>query len=258
MAARLEGKVALISGATGGIGEATARAFLREGAKVLLFGRSAEKLRDTAARLGAGKDALATFQGDAGEESAAQGAVAATAAAFGGVDILFANAGVEGAPKRIDQLEEAEFEVVLRTNLIGVWAAIKHCAAPMKARGGGSMIATSSVLGTVGFAGSAPYVASKHAVIGLVRTAALELGRIGIRVNAIAPGFIDNPMMRRVGAEVDPAHPDAVEKKLTSQTALRRYGTNEEVAQLAVYLASDEASYTTGGVHILDGGFTAA
>ena len=254
---RLAGKVAIVTGATGGIGEATAALFLREGAKVMLVGRSAGKLAETADRLAA-PDGLARFQADAGDETATAAAVAATAAAFGGVDILFANAGTEGVIKTLDQHSQAEFEAVLRTNLTGVWAAMKHCVAPMKARGGGSMIANASMLGMVGFAGGAPYVASKHAVCGLVKSAALELGGFGIRVNAIAPGFIDNRMMQSLAEQAAPDAPDAVRDGLAAQVALRRYGTNEEVAHLALYLASGEASYTTGAVYAIDGGFTAA
>jgi NAD(P)-dependent dehydrogenase (short-subunit alcohol dehydrogenase family) len=254
---RLAGKVAIVTGATGGIGEATAALFLSEGAKVMLVGRSAAKLAATADRL-AGADRVARSEADAGDEAATAAAVAATAAAFGGVDILFANAGTEGVIKTLDQHSQAEFEAVLRTNLTGVWAAMKHCVAPMKARGGGSMIANASMLGMVGFAGGAPYVASKHAVCGLVKSAALELGGFGIRVNAIAPGFIDNRMMQSLADQAAPDNPDAVRDGLAAQVALRRYGTNEEVARLALYLASGEASYTTGAVHAIDGGFTAA
>jgi NAD(P)-dependent dehydrogenase (short-subunit alcohol dehydrogenase family) len=254
---RLGGKVAIVTGATGGIGEATAALFLSEGAKVMLVGRSAAKLAATADRLGSG-DRLARFVADAGDETATAAAVAAAVAAFGGIDILFANAGTEGVIKTLDQHSQAEFEAVLRTNLTGVWAAMKHCVAPMKARGGGSMIANASMLGMVGFAGGAPYVASKHAVCGLVKSAALELGGFGIRVNAIAPGFIDNRMMQSLADQAAPDNPDAVRDGLAAQVALRRYGTNEEVARLALYLASGEASYTTGAVYAIDGGFTAA
>lgn len=254
---RLGGKVAIITGATGGIGEATAALFLAEGASVMLVGRSAAKLDATAARLGGG-DRLARFEADAGDENATAAAVAATVAAFGGVDILFANAGTEGVIKTLDQHSQAEFEAVLRTNLTGVWAAMKHTVAPMKARGGGAMIANASMLGMVGFAGGAPYVASKHAVCGLVKSAALELGGFGIRVNAIAPGFIDNRMMQSLADQVAPDNTGAVRDNLAAQVALRRYGTNEEVARLALYLASDEASYTTGAIHAIDGGYTAA
>ena len=177
---------------------------------------------------------------------------------FGGVDILLANAGTEGAVKPIELHSLTEFEQVLRTNVIGVWLSMKYCVEPMKARGGGSMIALSSIAGVKGSPGLAPYVASKHAVYGLVKTVALELGASKIRVNAIGPGPIDNRMIRSLETQHSPDDPDAVRDYLTAKIALQRYGTNEEVAQLALFLASDDASYCTGGIHMIDGGFTAA
>ena len=256
-AKRLSGKVAIITGATGGIGEATAKLFLAEGASVMLVARSAEKLKATRGRLGANAS-LAAFVADATDEAATAAAVDATIKAFGGVDILFANAGTEGKIKPLDQHTMAEFEDVLRTNVLGVWLAMKYCVAPMKLRGGGSMIAMTSIAGVIGSVGLAPYNASKHAVCGLVRSAAVELGEAGIRVNAIGPGPIDNRMIRSLELQRAPDNPDSVREFLKSKIALQRYGTNEEVARLALFLASDDASYCTGGIHMIDGGFTAA
>ena len=254
---RLEGKVAIITGATGGIGEATAKLFLQEGANVMLVARSAEKLKETCARLGNTKN-VAHFVADATDEAATAAAVAATVKAFGGVDILLANAGTEGAVKPIELQSLTDFEQVLRTNVIGVWLSMKYCVEPMKARGSGSMIALSSIAGVIGSPGLAPYIASKHAVYGLVKTVALELGASKIRVNAIGPGPIDNRMIRSIETQASPENPDAVRDFFTTKIALQRYGTSEEVAKLALFLASDEASYCTGGIHMIDGGFTAA
>ena len=254
---RLDGKVAIITGATGGIGEATAKLFLHEGASVMLVARSAAKLKETCGRLGDTKH-LAHFVADATDEAATEAAVAATVKAFGGVDILLANAGTEGAVKPIEAQSMADFEEVLRTNVIGVWLAMKYCVEPMKARGGGSMIALSSIAGVIGSPGLAPYIASKHAVYGLVKTVALELGASKIRVNAIGPGPIDNRMIRSIETQASSEDPDAVRAYFTTLIPLQRYGTNEEVAQLALFLASDDASYCTGGIHMIDGGFTAA
>jgi NAD(P)-dependent dehydrogenase (short-subunit alcohol dehydrogenase family) len=199
--ARLQGKTAIVTGSTGGIGEATAILFLREGANVMLVGRSPGKLKETSARLEA-RQGLAQFVADATDEAATAAAVEATIKAFGGVDILFANAGTEGFLKPLETYSRAEVEDVLHTNVIGVWLAMKHCVEPMKKRGKGSIIATASVAGVVGFANSSPYIASKHAVCGLVKGAALELAPHGIRVNAIAPGAIDNRMMHSVIAQL--------------------------------------------------------
>lgn len=254
---RLSGKVAIITGATGGIGEATAKLFLREGASVMLVGRSPDKLKQTSDRLGV-NNGLAHFVADATDEAATAAAVTATMEAFGGVDILFANAGTEGKLNPIEALSRQDFEQVLHTNVIGVWLAMKYCVNPMKQRGGGSMIAMASMAGVIGSPNMAPYIASKHAVNGLVKTAALELGPSAIRVNAIAPGPIDNRMIHSLEAQYSPDDPKAVRADLTTKIALQRYGTNEEVAQLALFLASDESSYCSGAMYLMDGGYTAA
>jgi NAD(P)-dependent dehydrogenase (short-subunit alcohol dehydrogenase family) len=254
---RLSGKVAIITGASGGIGEATAKLFLKEGASVMLVGRSAEKLKETHDRLGV-ENRLAHFVADAADETATAAAVSESVKAFGGVDIMFANAGTEGKFNLIDALTREDFEQVLQTNVIGVWLAMKYCVEPMRQRGGGSIIATASIAGAVGAATMAPYIASKHAVNGLVKTAALELGPSRIRVNSIAPGPIDNRMMHSLEAQFDPSNPDGVRDDLKTKLALQRYGTNEEVAKLALFLASDESSYCTGAAYLIDGGYTAA
>jgi NAD(P)-dependent dehydrogenase (short-subunit alcohol dehydrogenase family) len=252
---KLQGKTAIITGATGGIGEATAKLFLREGANVMLVGRSAAKLKETCARLEV-KQGLAQCVADATDETAMAASVDATVKAFGGVDILFANAGSEGLLKPIETYSRAEFEQVLHTNITGVWLAIKHCIEPMKRRGKGAIIATASVAGVVGFANSAPYIASKHAVCGLVKAAALELAASGIRVNAIAPGAIDNRMFQSLVSQLSPENPGALREGIQAMIPMKRYGANEEIASFVAFLASDEASYSTGAVFMADGGLT--
>jgi NAD(P)-dependent dehydrogenase (short-subunit alcohol dehydrogenase family) len=254
---RLDGKVAIITGATGGIGEATAKLFLQEGASVMLVGRSADKLKEIRYRLGT-HSGLAHFVADATDEEATVAFVAATVETFGGVDILLANAGTEGKLAPIESIARADFEEVLHTNVIGVWLAMKYCVEPMKQRGGGSMIAMSSMAGSIGSPTMAPYIASKHAVNGLVKSAALELGGFGIRVNAVAPGPINNRMIHSIESQFSQDDPLAVRNMLVSQIALQRYGTNEEVANFALFLASDESSFCSGGIHLIDGGYTAA
>jgi NAD(P)-dependent dehydrogenase (short-subunit alcohol dehydrogenase family) len=254
---RLEGKVAIVTGATGGIGEASAKLFLEEGAKVMLVARSADKLKTTRSRL-SGHDGIAHCVAEAADEKATAGAVAATVETFGGVDVLLANAGTEGTLKPFEELTYSEFEDVLRTNVLGVWLSMKYCVAPMKKRGGGSMIALSSIAGVIGFPNMSPYIASKHAVYGLVKTAALELGEKGIRVNAIGPGPIANRMMTSLEGQLGANDPAAMHETLRALVPMKRYGTNEEVARLALFLASDESSYSNGAIHLIDGGFTAA
>jgi NAD(P)-dependent dehydrogenase (short-subunit alcohol dehydrogenase family) len=254
---RLDGKVAIITGATGGIGEATAKCFLAEGARVMLVARSEEKLKATRGRL-AVEEGLAQYIAEAADERATAGMVTATVAAFGGVDILVANAGTEGTLKPFEELSFSEFEHVLRTNVLGVWLSMKYCVEPMKKRGGGSMIALSSIAGVIGFPKMSPYITSKHAVCGLVKTAALELGETGIRVNAIAPGPIENRMMRSLESQLSPGDSKGMYETVKALVPMKRYGTNEEVARMAVFLASDESSFCTGAIHLIDGGFTAA
>ena len=254
---RLDGKVAIVTGATGGIGEATAKLFLELGAKVMLVARSPDKLAETKARL----EGLGEFDGaiaDSIDEAATAAAVAKTVKRFGGVDILIANAGTEGVLKPIEELSVADFNDTMQTNVIGVWLAMKHCIAPLKARGGGSIVALSSIAGQIGFPAMAPYIASKHAVYGLVKTAALELGESNIRVNAVGPGPIDNRMMQSLASQLAGDEAAALRSQVESTIALKRYGTSEEVAHLLAFLASDASSYCTGSIHMIDGGYVAA
>ena len=254
---RLDGKVAIVTGATGGIGEATARLFLELGAKVMLVARSADKLAETTARL----EGVGEYDGaiaDSTDEAATAAAVATTVERFGGLDILIANAGTEGTLKPIEALTVAEFNDTLQTNVIGVWLAMKYAVEPMKARGGGSIVALSSIAGMVGFPAMAPYIASKHAVYGLVKTAALELGESNIRVNAVGPGPIDNRMMQSLASQLAGDEAAALRSHVESTIALKRYGTSEEVAHLLAFLASDASSYCTGSIHMIDGGYIAA
>lgn len=253
---RLEGKTAIITGATGGIGEATTKRFLDEGASVMLVGRSEDKLNETRGRL-SGFENVAVSVADVADEAATKAAVDKTIETFGGVDILVANAGTEGNFSPIESLQRDEFESVLRTNVIGVWLSMKYCVEPMKKRGGGSIMAISSVAGMIGSPTMAPYIASKHAVFGLVKTAALELAESNVRVNAIGPGPIDNRMIRSLESQFSPDDIAAGNQFILSLIPMKRYGTNEEVANLALFLGSDESSYCTGGIHMIDGGFIA-
>ncbi|QIK96728.1 SDR family oxidoreductase [Sphingomonas sp. HDW15A] len=253
---RLDGKVAIVTGATGGIGEATAKLFLELGARVMLVGRSNEKMAATKSRLAALGEVGDSIC-DATDEAGMSAAVAATVERFGGLDILIANAGTEGVLKPIEALSVAEFESTMRTNVTGVWLAMKHCVAPLKARGGGSIIALSSIAGVIGFPAMAPYIASKHAVYGLVKTAALELGPSNIRVNAVGPGPIDNRMIDSLQRQLSPDDPAALRGGIEASIAMRRYGTNEEVAHLLAFLASDASSYCNGAIYMVDGGYVA-
>ena len=248
---RLDGKVAVITGAAGGIGRATAKLFLDLGAKVMLTDREAAKLEDVA-----GED-CAVAACDCTDEPAIAALAAATVERFGRLDIMVANAGIEGALKPVDQLGLEEFEEVLRVNVLGVWLAIKHSAPAIRAAGGGAIVALSSVAGAIGFPGMAAYTASKHAVFGLVKVAAQELAPANIRVNAVAPGPIDNRMMDSLGDQLGGGDRKAFRSFIESKVPMARYGTNEEIAQLVAFLSSDAASYCTGGLYLADGGYVA-
>ena len=254
---RLDGKVAIVTGATGGIGEATAKLFLQLGAKVMLVGRSPDKMATTLARLRPVGEVAGSLA-EAADETAFAVAVEGTVRQFGGLDILVANAGTEGALKPMESLSVEEFDATMRTNVTGVWLSMKHCIGPLKERGGGSIIALSSIAGCIGFPAMAPYIASKHAVYGLVKTAALELGPSNIRVNAVGPGPIDNRMIDSLQNQLAPDDPAALRSGIEAGIAMRRYGTNEEVAHLIAFLASDASSYCNGAIHLIDGGYVAA
>jgi len=243
---RLDGKVAIISGAARGQGEAEAVLFAREGARVLLGDVLDGEGKAVAERIGAA--ALYTHL-DVTDEVAWRDALALAESRFGRVDVLVNNAGIV----RIAPLEEtslADYMEVIRVNQVGVFLGMRAVIPAMRRAGGGSIVNISSIDGLVGMSYGAAYVSSKFAVRGLTKTAALELGSLGIRVNSIHPGGVDTPMVRGVG--VDPQATGAF-----SNVPLGRIGRPEEIARLALFLASDESSYSTGSEFIADGGLTA-
>lgn len=251
---RLEGRVAIVTGAAGGIGRATAARFVEEGARVVVTDRDADALAIVAHELG---DGVAWVAGDVADPAVARNAVDTALAKFGALHVLFANAGTEGRVAPLVDQQPADFERVFQINVLGVFNFLKHAVPAIAKSGGGSIVVTSSVAGVIGSPGLAPYIASKHAVIGLMRTAAAELAPLGIRVNTVNPGPIENRMMRSIEGQAAPGHGDAVKAGFTKQIPMGRYGTNEEIAAVALFLASNESSYCTGSVFLADGGFTA-
>jgi 3alpha(or 20beta)-hydroxysteroid dehydrogenase len=251
---RLEGKVAIITGGSGGIGLATAREFVKQGARVFLVDLALEPLAAAANEFG---DRAAFALADVSSADDTQRYVRDAVSRFGGVDIVFANAGIEGAVRALTETSIEDFDRVMSVNVRGAWLAIQHSVPVLTKRGGGSIIVTSSVAGLVGSAGMSPYVTSKHAVMGLVKCAALELAPLGIRVNSVNPGPIENRMMRSIERQANPNDPTSVKDGFLSKVALNRYGTNEEIANVVVFLASDESGYCTGTHIVADGGFVA-
>jgi 3alpha(or 20beta)-hydroxysteroid dehydrogenase len=247
MPGRLAGKVALITGAAGGQGEAEARLFAAEGATVVVTDLADGQ--PVAAALGQPAIFAPLDVTDAGQW---RQVVDRAVDAFGHIDVLVNNAGVAFPPQRLDEEDSEHHRRLIDTNLEGVYLGMRAVVGPMSARRTGSIVNISSIDGLVGAAGMTSYVATKFAVTGMTRSAALELGPRGIRVNSIHPGVIDSPMVRRAPADVL----DRLQTLLDHQP-IPRMGTPEEVAYLALYLASDESSYCTGAQFVIDGGHLA-
>ena len=258
---RLEGKVALITGATGGIGRAASKLFADEGARVVLVDLDESALQDAVQSIGA--DRASYHAADVTQPDQAQRYVQAAVERWGGIDIYLANAGIEGSISPIPDYPIDVFDRVMAVNVRGVWLGIKYVVPAMRERGGGSIVITSSTAGIGASADMSAYTTSKHAVIGLMRTAALEGAPLGIRVNTVNPAPIETRMMRSIEEMRVAALDDAtVTVERTKQAAaaripLRRYGNPEEVARLMLFLASDESSFCTGGVYMVDGGRSA-
>lgn len=250
---KLQGKVAIITGASGGIGSATAKLFVQEGARVLLVDRDQEALRRLQKELG---DAARFEAADVSQPEDSQRYVRAAVQQLGGVDVLFANAGIEGTVAPLTELTPEAFDRVWSVNVRGVFLAIKYAAPELAKRGGGSIVITSSVAALLGSPGLGAYVASKHALTGLARTAAIELAPQRIRVNTVNPGPIDNRMMRSIEEQANPGHGAEVRQAFAAKSLFGRYGSNEEIARLALFLASADSSNSTGGIFVSDGGYS--
>jgi NAD(P)-dependent dehydrogenase (short-subunit alcohol dehydrogenase family) len=252
-AGRLTGKRAIVTGAGSGIGRASARLFAAEGAAVLAVDRAAAAVEETAAAIAeAGGTALA-MTADAGAESDVAAFVARAVDAFGGLDVVYANAGISGGLVPLLEQTVELWQEVLRVNLVGVFLAIKHAAPAMAKAGRGSIICTASVGGLRANAGGNPYSASKAGVISLVQTAANSLSGSGVRVNAICPGLIETGMTRPL---FERARERGTAGRIGQLNPLQRHGEPAEIAAMALFLASDEASYVNGQAIAVDGGLS--
>lgn len=252
MDASMAGGVALVTGAASGIGRATAEAFAREGARVVVSDVAAGAGEAVAAAIRE-RGGQAVFAAcDVSRPEQVEALVARTVEAFGRIDLAFNNAGVEGETAPTAECTEANWDRVIGINLKGVWLCMREEIPRMLAQGGGAIVNCSSVAGLVGFTGIAAYAASKHGLIGLTRTAALEYAARGIRVNAVCPGVIRTPMVERFTG----GDPEA-EARLVASEPIGRMGTPEEVAAAVLWLCSDAASFVTGHALAVDGGFAA-
>lgn len=246
---RLAGKVALITGASAGIGRATARLFAAEGAKLVIGARRQGELEDLAAEIRAsGADAVA-LAGDVQSEDYAKALVALAVQKFGRLDIAFNNAGTLGEVGPSTEVTEAGWNNTLAVNLTGAFLGAKHQIEQMLTNGGGSVIFTSTFVGhTASFPGVAAYAASKSGLIGLTQTLAAEFGPRGVRVNAILPGAVDTAMYRQKNSTAES------QAFVTNLHALKRVGKPDELARSVLFFASDDSSFVTGTASLVDGG----
>lgn len=251
---RLEGRVALITGAASGIGRASALLFAQEGARVVAVDRATD-VEETAAAIKRNGGTALALVADASAEPAIAGAVDRAVQEFGTLDVVYANAGVSGGFKEFLTLTPQDWIDVLSVNLIGVYLAIKHAARIMVPKKRGAIVCTASVAGLRSGAGGAPYSASKAGVISLTQTSANLLAGTGIRVNAICPGIIETGMTKPI---FDRAEQHGTKEKIGQLNPLKRYGHPEEIAHMALFLASDEASYVNGQAFPVDGGLSSS
>jgi NAD(P)-dependent dehydrogenase (short-subunit alcohol dehydrogenase family) len=248
-------QVAIVTGGAGGIGSAVARRLLQDGAQVALVDVNVSHLDTVVADLPTGGDRVLPIGADVTRESEVESYVRRTIDRFGKVDLFFNNAGVEGRIVDIVDTDVAEFDRVMAVNVRGVFLGLREVLRALQRQGtGGAIVNTASIAAYLGAAGAAAYTTSKHAVVGLTRCAAREGAAFGVRVNAVAPGYIDTPMLRALNEARSPGNPQAAKDVLVARTPLHRYGVPDEVANMVVWLLGKEASYVTGSVHLVDAG----
>lgn len=247
---RVKNKVTLITGGGSGIGRATCVLFAQEGAKVVVADYVAEGGHETVKQITAAGGQAIFVQADVSRSADVQNMIGATVRAYGRVDVLFNNAGIEGPSTKLANYKEEDWDRVIAIDLTSVFLGMKYVIPEMTKQGGGVIISTASVAGMVGFPGSGAYAAAKAGVINLTRLAALEYADKNIRVNCICPGVIETPMVERVMG-------GRPREKVIRTEPIGRLGDPKDIANAALFLASDESSFATGAPFVIDGGYIA-
>ena len=252
---RLKGKVAVITGGAGGIGRAAGALFVAEGADVLLVDMDEAALKDAVAAIGSNRVSYCVADVTSAKDNEAM--IECAEERYGGVDVLLANAGIEGDVAPLVEYDEARFDQVMSVNVKGVFLGLKHAIPAMQKRGGGSIVITSSVAGVGAAPGISPYSASKHAVIGLMRSAAKECAPLNIRINTVNPSPVETRMMRSIESGMGGDAAAAVKTQLETNIPMQRYAEPDDIARVMLYLASEDSGWVTGSVNMADGGMTA-
>ncbi len=245
----MKNKVVIVTGAASGIGEATAILFAQHGARVVVSDIQEKKGEEVVKKIRDSGGEAAYFHADVSKAEDNQSLVDFTIKTYGKLDVAVNNAGIGGEGNKIAEMSLEGWHKVIDINFHSIFYGMKHQIKAMLEGGGGSIVNISSILGSVGFQGSAGYVSAKHAMVGITKTAALEYSRENIRVNAVGPAFIDTPLLDQLD--------DDLKKQLVDMHPIGRFGKSEEVAEMILWLGSDKASFATGAYYPIDGGYLA-